>query len=114
MEKITFKHLTRIIFPMENITNNSISTLIDHIFFHLTGFECKDQSIIRVNNEKLLINGDLYFLLSLKLWKSVLMDKLDCNENCTNILQHCAHTVNTEPKQVEKVNTNEKVKWSEN
>ncbi|XP_047343208.1 DALR anticodon-binding domain-containing protein 3 [Vespa velutina] len=94
---------------MENISNNSISTLIDHIFFHLTGFECKDQSIIRVNNEKLFINGDLYFLPSLKLWKTILADKLDCNENCTNILQHCAHIGNTVLEQVEKINTNEKV-----
>ncbi|KAF7407782.1 hypothetical protein HZH66_002319 [Vespula vulgaris] len=94
---------------MENIPNNSISTLINQIFFHLTGFECKDQSIIRVNNEKLSVNGDLYFLPSLKLWKTVLVDKLNCNENCTNILQHCADIRHNELKQMEKINTNEKV-----
>ncbi|KAL2720370.1 FHF complex subunit HOOK interacting protein 2A-like isoform X2 [Vespula squamosa] len=45
----------------------------------------------------------------LKLWKTVLVDKLNCNENCINILQHCAHIRNTELKQTEKINTNEKV-----
>ncbi|XP_015176639.1 PREDICTED: uncharacterized protein LOC107066492 [Polistes dominula] len=96
-------------FSMENISNYSISTLINNIFFHLTGFEYKDQLIIRVNNEKLSTNGDLYFPANLTIWKNLLVVKLDCNNDCNNILQHYAHTRGIELKEVDKNDTNEKV-----
>lgn len=94
---------------MENISNYSISTLINNIFFHLTGSECKNQLIIRVNNEKLSTNGDLYILANLTLWKNLLVVKFDCNNDCNNILQHYAHTRGIELEQVDKNDTNEKV-----
>ncbi|XP_014599233.1 PREDICTED: uncharacterized protein LOC106784333 isoform X2 [Polistes canadensis] len=94
---------------MENISNYSISTLINNIFFHLTGFECKNQLIIRVNNEKLSTNGDLYILANLTLWKNLLVVKFDCNNYCNNILQHYAHTRGIELEQVDENYTNEKV-----
>ncbi|KAI4501858.1 hypothetical protein M0802_003193 [Mischocyttarus mexicanus] len=94
---------------MENISNYSISTLINNIFFHLTGRKCENQLCIRTNSKKISTNGDLYILVNLALWKNHLMVKLNCNNDCQNILEHYAHTRDTELEQVDNDDTNEKV-----
>ncbi|OAD53917.1 DALR anticodon-binding domain-containing protein 3 [Eufriesea mexicana] len=76
---------------MENTPSICIQLLINNITSYLSGNVCKNSSIVKVNNENLAINGELYFLPSLKVWKSVLKGTDKCDEKCTTILQHCLH-----------------------
>ncbi|XP_012528625.1 DALR anticodon-binding domain-containing protein 3 isoform X2 [Monomorium pharaonis] len=62
--------------------------IINNIVFHFTGDTHKNSSVIKVNSENLLANGELYFLCNFKAWRSLLV----CSTNCTSILQHFAHT----------------------
>lgn len=96
---------------MDNKADISIQAFTDQIFFHLTGFSCENQSIIRINNDNLSIKGDLHFLSSLKLWKTFLTEKSDCNKSCINILKHYAHMRNLKIEGMEETEINEKVKF---
>ncbi|KAK2575819.1 hypothetical protein KPH14_007199 [Odynerus spinipes] len=70
---------------MEDKADISIQTFMDHVLFHLAGF-------------------------SLKLWRTVLGEKLDCDKGCTDILQHYAHIRHVQAEQAEETAANEKVK----
>lgn len=73
---------------MENTSPICIQLLINNITSYLSGNNCKNTSVVKVNNEKLAINGELYFIPSLKVWKNLLKDTDKCEEKCTTILQH--------------------------
>lgn len=77
---------------MENTPSICMQKLINDITSYLSGNVCKNSSIVKVNNENLAINGELYFLPSLKVWKSVLKGTDKCDEKCTTILQHYLHS----------------------
>ncbi|XP_011340326.1 uncharacterized protein LOC105281063 isoform X2 [Ooceraea biroi] len=73
---------------MENWTSFSTTFLNDNIIFHFTGCTPEKFSVVKVNHENLAVHGELYFLYSLKSWRSFVF----CVEGCTTILQHYAHT----------------------
>ncbi|XP_060825620.1 DALR anticodon-binding domain-containing protein 3-like [Bombus pascuorum] len=73
---------------MESTSPICMQLLINNITSYLSGNNCKNTSIVKVNNEKLAINGELYFIPSLKVWKNLLKDTDKCEEKCTTILQH--------------------------
>lgn len=94
-------------FSVESWTDFCTRSLIDNIIFYLTDFpfyNTHKNSVIKVNNENLSVNGELYFLCSFKAWKSLLV----CSKNCTTILQHFAHVhgtrCNTDMDVTEEVN----------
>lgn len=72
---------------MESWTEFGIKSVIDDIVSHLTGDKHKNSSIIKINNENLSANGELYFLYNFKVWKNI----STCAKNCTSILQHFIH-----------------------
>ncbi|XP_029173357.1 DALR anticodon-binding domain-containing protein 3 [Nylanderia fulva] len=72
---------------MESWTEFNIKFVIDNIVSYLTGDEHKNSSIIKMNDENLLANGELYFLCNFKAWRSI----STCAKNCTSILQHFIH-----------------------
>ncbi|XP_012219889.1 DALR anticodon-binding domain-containing protein 3 [Linepithema humile] len=82
-------------FSMESWAGFCTRSLIDNIVFYFTDFPFynthKNSSIIKVNNENLSTNGELYFLCSFKAWKSLLV----CSKDCTSILQHYTHVHGT-------------------
>ncbi|KAL0110803.1 hypothetical protein PUN28_014035 [Cardiocondyla obscurior] len=86
---------------MEAQTNFCITHIIDKIVFHFTGNNThKSVSIIKINYENLLVNGELHCVRNFKAWK----DLLPCSKSCTSILQHLAHV-----KGATKGNTDEDV-----
>lgn len=74
-------------FCMRSFIDNIVFNFIDVSFYD----KSKISSIIKVNNENLSANGDLYFLCSFNAWKNLLV----CQENCTSIFQHFAHVHGT-------------------
>ncbi|KYQ46382.1 DALR anticodon-binding domain-containing protein 3 [Trachymyrmex zeteki] len=72
---------------METWAGFCTRSIIDNIVFHFTGDTHKNSSVIKVNSENLLANGELYFLCNFKAWR----DLLTCSKGCTSILQHFAH-----------------------
>lgn len=76
---------------MENTSIICMELLINNITSYLSGNSNKNISIVKINNENLAINGELYFLLSLKIWRNVLKDTDKCDGKCTTILQHFLH-----------------------
>lgn len=72
---------------METWTGFCTRSVIDNIVFHFTGDTHKNYSIIKVNSENLLTNGELYFLCNFKAWRGLLA----CSRSCTSILQHLVH-----------------------
>jgi len=89
---------------METWTGFCIRSIIDDIVFHFTGDTHKNSSVIKVNSENLLTNGELYFLCNFKAWRGLLA----CSGSCTSILQHLAHahgaTKNNTDTDAEEVN----------
>ena len=79
---------------MENTSAISMQLLINNITSYLSDNTCKNTSIVKLNNENLAINGELYFLPSLKVWKNLLKDTDKCDEKCTTILQHFLYVQN--------------------
>ncbi|XP_076295833.1 DALR anticodon-binding domain-containing protein 3 [Lasioglossum baleicum] len=80
---------------MEN-TSICIETLINNITLYLSGNNCTNSSVIKVSNDSLSTNGELYFLHNLKVWRGVFQDKDVCDTKCTTILQHFFHVQNKE------------------
>nr|XP_033322398.1 DALR anticodon-binding domain-containing protein 3-like [Megalopta genalis] len=78
---------------MEN-TSICIETLINNIALYLTGNDCTNSSVIKVSNDSLSTNGELYFLPSLKVWRNVFQGKDACDGKCTTVLQHFLHMHN--------------------
>ena len=80
---------------MECQTRNApsicIQALINDITLYLSGNICKNISVIKVSNDNLPANGELYFLPSLKVWRSILHDRGPCDGKCATILQHFLH-----------------------
>lgn len=74
---------------MENTSTICMELLTNNITSYLSGNSNKNTSIVKINNENLAINGELYFLPSLKIWKNALKDT--CDGKCTTILQHFLH-----------------------
>lgn len=74
---------------MESWTEFNIQFLIDNIVSYLTGDKNKSSSIIKINDENLPGNGELYFLCNFKAWKRESIST--CAKNCTSILQHFIH-----------------------
>ncbi|XP_015434907.1 PREDICTED: DALR anticodon-binding domain-containing protein 3 [Dufourea novaeangliae] len=68
-----------------------IDKLINSITLYLSGNNCTNTSVIKISNDNLSTNGDLYFLSSLKVWKSRLQGENMCDGKCTTILQHFLH-----------------------
>ncbi|XP_076174995.1 uncharacterized protein LOC143150533 isoform X2 [Ptiloglossa arizonensis] len=81
---------------MENSSSISISTIINNIILYLSGNSCKNISTIKVNNDNLSTNGELYFLPSLKVWRSTLQGNNICDGKCKTILEHFLHMHNSE------------------
>ncbi|KAK9303728.1 hypothetical protein QLX08_004719 [Tetragonisca angustula] len=81
---------------MENTSAICMQLLINNITSYLSDNTCKNTSVVKLNNENLAINGELYFLPSLKVWKSLLKDTDKCDEKCTTILQHFLYVQNGE------------------
>lgn len=80
------------LFEMENSGFISLQTIIKDVIEHLTNGSCKNSSVIKVNNDNLLANGELHFIPSLKAWTSILQGDSRCsNEQCATILQHFLH-----------------------
>ncbi|XP_076651233.1 uncharacterized protein LOC143358168 [Halictus rubicundus] len=80
---------------MEN-TSICIDTLINNITLYLSGKNCTNTSVIKVSNDSLSTNGELYFLPNLKVWRGVFQGKDVCDGKCTTILQHFFHVQNKE------------------
>ncbi|XP_031844841.1 uncharacterized protein LOC116432317 [Nomia melanderi] len=78
-------------FQMENLSPICMGTLINNIILYLSGNDCTNTSVIKVSNDNLSTNGELYFLPSLKVWKNVFQGKDVCDGKCTTILQHYLH-----------------------
>ncbi|KAG5333712.1 DALD3 protein, partial [Acromyrmex charruanus] len=76
---------------METWAGFCTRSIIDNVVFHFTGDTHKNSSVIKVNSENLLANGELYFLCNFKAWR----DLLTCSKGCTSILQHFAHVHGT-------------------
>ncbi|XP_017878127.1 DALR anticodon-binding domain-containing protein 3 isoform X2 [Ceratina calcarata] len=76
---------------MDNTSPICIQTLAKNITCYLSDNYCKNTSVVKINNENLAINGELYFLLSLKAWESSLKNTDKCAEKCATILQHFFH-----------------------
>lgn len=74
-------------YSMETWTGFCTRSIIDDILFHFTGDTHRNSSVIKVNCENLLANGELYFLCNVKAWRGLVA----CSNSCTNILQHLAH-----------------------
>ncbi|XP_018355727.1 PREDICTED: DALR anticodon-binding domain-containing protein 3 [Trachymyrmex septentrionalis] len=72
---------------METWAGFCTRSVIDNVVFHFTGDTHKNSSVIKVNSENLLANGELYFLCNFKAWRVL----LTCSKGCTSILQHFAH-----------------------
>lgn len=81
------QHISASKYSMETWTCFCTRSIIDNIIFHFTGDTHKTSSVIKVNSENLLVNGELYFLRNFKAWR----DLLACSKSCTSILQHLAH-----------------------
>lgn len=83
---------------MENTSAICMQLLVNNITSYLTSSDniCKNTSVVKLNNENLAINGELYFLPSLKVWKNLLKDTDRCDEKCTTILQHFLYVQNGE------------------
>lgn len=77
---------------MRNAPSICIQALINDITLYLSGNICKNISVIRVSNDNLPANGELYFLPSLKAWRGILQDREPCDGKCATILQHFLHT----------------------
>ncbi|XP_039314452.1 uncharacterized protein LOC105203040 isoform X2 [Solenopsis invicta] len=82
------QHISASQYSMETWTGFCIRSVINDIVFHLTGDTHKNSSLIKLNSENLLANGELYFLCNFKAWRNFLV----CSTSCTSILQHFAHT----------------------
>lgn len=95
MSSAAGQHKSASKFSMESWTDFGMRSLIDNIIFYFTDIPSynthNNSPIIKVNNENLSANGDLYFLCSCKAWKNLLV----CSEDCTSILQHFAHVHGT-------------------
>lgn len=76
---------------MDNTSPICIQTLVKNIASYLTDNYCENTTVIKINNDNLAVNGELYFLLSLKAWESSLKDTDKCGEKCATILQHFFH-----------------------
>ncbi|CAK9824283.1 hypothetical protein ANTRET_LOCUS2477 [Anthophora retusa] len=76
---------------MESISPICIETLVNRITSYLSGNACKNTSIVKVNNDNLATNGELYFLPSLKVWTRILKCPDKCDGKCATILQHFLH-----------------------
>ncbi|XP_076240718.1 uncharacterized protein LOC143183151 [Calliopsis andreniformis] len=76
---------------MENLSSICMQTLINNITLYLSSNICENISIIKISNDNLSANGELYFLPSLKVWRKVLQDGNACSGKCTTILQHFLH-----------------------
>lgn len=63
-----------------------MKSFIDNVILYFSG-NTHESSIIKINNERLSEIGEVSFLCNFKAWKN-----LNCENNCTNILQHFAHT----------------------
>lgn len=92
-------------YSMDTWTGFCTRSIIDDIIFHFTGDTHTNSSVIKVNCENLLGNGELYFLCNFKAWRGLLA----CSNSCTSILQHLAHARgttkgNTDADVAEKVN----------
>lgn len=85
----------------------NIKSVIDNIVFHLTGDKHTNSSIIKINNENLCANGELYFLCNFKAWKSI----STCTKNCTSILQHFIHMHDMTRDEIDAVVTEEVNKY---
>ena len=80
-------HISVSKYSMETWAGFCTRSIIDNVVFHFTGDTHKNSSIIKVNSENLLANGELYFLYNFKAWR----DLLTCSKGCTSILQHFAN-----------------------
>lgn len=81
---------------MENTSAICMQLLINNITSYLSDNTCKNTSVVKLNNENLAINGELYFLPSLKVWKNLLKNTDRRDEKCTTILQHFLYVQNGE------------------
>ncbi|XP_076759743.1 DALR anticodon-binding domain-containing protein 3 [Xylocopa sonorina] len=83
---------------MENTSSICTQTLINNVASYLSGIPCKNSTVVKLNNDNLATNGELYFLPSLKVWKGVLKDTDKCGGKCATILQHFLHVRDGERK----------------
>ena len=81
------RHISASKYSMETWAGFCTRSVIDNVVFHFTGDTHKNSSVIKVNSENLLANGELYFLCNFKAWRVL----LTCSKGCTSILQHFAH-----------------------
>ncbi|XP_054005542.1 uncharacterized protein LOC128890751 isoform X2 [Hylaeus anthracinus] len=76
---------------MEKSSSICIQTIIDNIVSYLSGDTCKNIPLVKVSNNNLSTNGELYFSPNLKVWKSILHCRNICDGKCATILEHFLH-----------------------
>ena len=73
---------------MENSTIFHVRNLVNNVFSEFTNLEAKNSTIIKVNCENLLRNGEISFLTNLRAWRGYVSSHLNCDLEPKNILEY--------------------------